>query len=114
MISPTAFQSPCQQRVAHLLGRIANALEDLKHFRVTVNVTLEDFPVIDSRKTRLAGVADHKAAIEFVFINRQMLALDPVSSQVNTRGRTVERRIIILDAGRNLDDCRFDIRGNRR
>src|SRR4030095_13484777 len=91
--NPIAFQ----ERVAHLLGRIANALKNFKEFRVTIDMALENLPVIDSRKTRLAGIANHKSAIDLVFINRQMLALDPVGSQVNTRGRTVERRIIILD-----------------
>ena len=102
----------CQQRVAHLLSRVANAFEDLEHFGVAVDMTLEHFPVVDSRHARLAGVANHKAAIDFVFFNGQMLALDSVRSQMNAGSRAVERRIIILNARGNFDDGRFDVGGN--
>ena len=99
-------------RVAHLLGRVTNPFENLEHLGVAVDMTLEHFPVVDSRKTRLARVANHKAAIDFFFFNRQMFVLDAVSTQVNAGSRAVQRRIIILNARGNFDDRRFEVRGN--
>src|SRR5262245_16662071 len=74
----------CQQRRAHITGRLANTLEDLKQILIAIDVAFEALPVVDSRKPRLARVADYESTLQLSFVNRQMLALNALGPKVNT------------------------------
>src|ERR1700730_1008051 len=86
-----------QQSLTHAHCGIPNAIEEFKQFRVAINVTLEDVPVISSRKAGLAGVADRNSVFEFCFVDLQRFPLNPCRTKMYAGGSAVEGRIIILE-----------------
>ena len=81
--------------------------------RVAVDVAFEDFPVVGSRKSRLAGVADGDAALRASLssISRASRSM-PSGAKVNAGGGAVERRIVILKPGGHANHGGFDVRGD--
>jgi hypothetical protein len=55
-----------QERCAHLARDIRDLLEIAGHAPVAINVSHENFPIVDGGLPRLSGVAEHQAALEFV------------------------------------------------
>src|SRR5262245_14581438 len=94
------------------MGDLCNPLEVSKYHLVTVDMGFGHFPVVDPGISRLAGIGKHDAAIEIIEINRNLAPLDAGWSQINRTDASVHCRIVILAAGRNLDDLRLDILGN--
>src|SRR5205085_656606 len=68
----------CQESVAHLLRRIAYAVEEREEFRIAVYVSFRNVPVVRPRKARLARIADRNATLKSLFINGKRLALDSI------------------------------------
>src|SRR5262249_10768225 len=56
------------ERDAHGLRHFRNTLEIGANLLLAVDVGLEDFPVVDTRLPRLAGVAKHQASFELAGI----------------------------------------------
>ena len=75
-------------------------------------MSLENVPVVCSRKPRLAGVADNNALFEFAFVDLQSFPLNAISAKMDTGSSTIKGRIIILETGGHSNHSSLDICGN--
>ena len=75
-------------------------------------MTLENLPVICPGKTRLAGVADDQATLEFRFIDPQRFPFNTVGTKMEAGSGTILRRIIILETGGHSNHCGLNISGD--
>src|SRR5262252_909816 len=75
-------------------------------------MTLENVPVVNARVPRLACVTDYKPPRELLFVNCQVLALNPIGPQMETGSRSVKCRVEILNSRRHPDDGSLNIRSN--
>ena len=76
---------------------------------VAVNVLLEDLPVVDARLPRRAGVEQHEALVHFVQRRRDALAAGRRPVEMNGVDAAVHGGIVVLAAGGNADQLRFDV-----
>src|SRR5471030_2357702 len=69
----------------------------------------KNFPIVDAVLARLAGVADHDAALEFIEIHAQLYAALAARREFYGRGATERGRIMVLRAGGDVDDDGFGV-----
>ena len=101
-----------QKSGAHAERGIANTIEEFKEFRVTIDVTFKNFPVIGARKARLAGVANCNPVFEFRFIDTQRFTFNTVGTEMEAGGGPILRRIIILETSGHSNHSGLDIRSD--
>ena len=100
------------QRLVHGARNFDDALEVSEHPLVSVDVRLEDFPIVDAGLPRRACVSQNKAGFEFLRSDCHRFAVDAVGIEMNRAGSSIERGIVILATGRHLDDLGLDVLGN--
>src|SRR5262245_6776516 len=92
-----------QQRAAHRHRGVADPLKAVEDVPVTVDVALGDLPVVGARVSWRAGVGEHDSALELGYVDVQSDAPDPFHAELDRRDAAVQRRPIVLDAGRYAD-----------
>src|SRR5437867_2363409 len=91
---------------------LRDSLKIAKHVLVAVDMSLEDFPIIDSRLSRSSRIRQHKTRLDFFRCDRHGFAVNSISVKMNCAHPAIERWIVILAPSRNRDDLRFDILSN--
>ena len=97
------------ERGPHGDGRVANALEAVEDVAVAIDVALGDLPVVRPGVARCAGVGEDDAACELAGIDVELDPTDAVDAQLDRRDAAVERRAVILNAGRNANGLALDV-----
>ena len=97
------------QSAAKLLRDLRDAREIVVDLRVSVDVFLEDVPIVDGGLARLAGVAKYEAALEFGEIDAQLGAMLAAGRKLDGGGATEGRRIMVLRARGNADHDGFGV-----
>src|SRR5262245_11841808 len=92
-----------QQRAAHRYRGVADPLEAVEDVPVTVDVALSDLPVVGARVSWRAGVGEHDPALELGYVDVHSDAPDPLHAELDRRDAAVQRRPIVLNAGRHAD-----------
>ena len=100
------------QRLVHGAGDFNDAFEVAEHPLVAIDVGLENFPIVDTGLARRAGVGQNKARLDFFRGDRDRLAMNAVRIEMDRARPSIKRGIVILAAGRDLDDLRLDVLGN--
>lgn len=107
--APDFAPLPAFEGGAHGLRDLGNDFEIAEYATVAIYVRAIYFPIVDSRLARLAGVANHDAAFEFIEIDFQRFPADAAGLEMDGRGAAECRREMILRASGNFDDDGFDI-----
>src|SRR5262249_1026803 len=76
---------------------------------LAVDVRLENFPVVDARLPRLAGVAKYEAPFEFACVEAQFNTAFATGRKFDGSGAAECRRIVVLRSGGNFDDDPFRV-----
>src|SRR4051794_1174272 len=84
-------------------------LEIAENLFVPVDVSFENFPVVDARLPRRSGVGENEAGIDLVGSDGNGLAMDAVGLQMNCADSAIKSRIVILTSGGNADELRLNI-----
>ncbi len=98
-----------QKSHVHSAGDLGNSLEVPEHALVTVDMRLENFPVVDARLARRSRVGQHEPGLDLLRRHRHRFAMNAVRIQVNGADSAIERRVVILTAGRNANDLCLDV-----
>ena len=70
---------------AHGAGNFADSLEVAEDLAVAIDVALEDLPVVDAALTRGSGIGEDKAAVKFIGIAWNGVAMDAIDIQTVPR-----------------------------
>src|SRR5262245_35120033 len=97
------------ERLAHVGGRVADALEAVEDETVAVDVTLGDFPVVRAGVSRLAGVAEDDSLLQLGKVDAQRHSLDAVGLEFHRGNPAIERWTIVLQSRRHVDGARLDV-----
>src|SRR6266567_977459 len=81
-----------------------NTFEVPEHAPVAVNVRFEDFPIIDSRFSRHAGISQHETRLNFFRQNRHGLAMNAVRIEPDSADSSVQRGVVVLAASGYFDN----------
>ena len=76
---------------------------------IAVDVPLGDLPVVRAGVARRAGVGEHDAALELARIDVERDAADAVDAELDRGDAAVQRRPIVLHAGRHADRLALDV-----
>ena len=76
---------------------------------IAVDVPLGDLPVVGARVARRAGVGEDDAALELARVDVERDAADAVDAQLDGGDPAVQRRPIVLHAGRHADRLALDV-----
>src|SRR5690349_10142637 len=76
---------------------------------LAIDMRLEDFPIVDPRLARRAGVSQHKSRFNLLGQDRNGFAVNSVGIEMDRAHAAVERGIVILTSSRHLNDLRFDV-----
>src|SRR6185312_9463686 len=93
----------------HGTGDLANLPEVAENALVTVNVSFEDFPVVDSRLPRSSGVHKHESRLDLLRRNSYRLAMDSIDIEMNRIHAAVKSRIVVLASSGNFDELSLDV-----
>ena len=107
---PTSSQSPRCERVAHRDRGVADPLEAVEDVAVAVDVPLGDLPVVRAgiaaaRRCRRARCGARARAGSTSSATRR----DAVDAELDRRDAAVQRRPIVLHAGRHADRLALDV-----
>src|SRR5439155_14223711 len=91
------------KRHAHRDGGVSNPLEAIEDAAIAVDVALGDLPVVGAGIARRAGISEDDAPFELVRIHVEADAPYTVGAKLDGRDAAVQRRPIILHAGRHPD-----------
>ena len=89
-----------------------DALEIPEYALVAVDMSLKNFPVVDARLAGRPGVRQHESRLNLLGQDWNNFAVNSVGIKTDGAHATVERRIVILTAGRHFNDLGFDVLGN--
>ena len=93
----------------HRAGDFRDALEIAMHVFVAVDMRFKNFPIVYARLPGRTRVGQHEARFDFLRNDGNSFAVNAVGVKVNGADSAVERGIVILATGGNLDDLRFDV-----
>ena len=93
----------------HRAGDFRDALEIAMHVFVAVDMRFKNFPIVYARLPGRTRVRKHEAGLDFLRNDGNSFAVNAVGVKVNGADSAVERGIVILATGGNLDDLRFDV-----
>jgi len=79
---------------------------------IAVDVALGDRPVVRAGVPRGSGEREHDAALELGRVDVERDAPHAVDAELNRGNAAVQRRPIVLYAGRHLDRLTFDVHGD--
>src|SRR6267378_2713770 len=91
------------QRHAHFLGNFRDALQTFLDGALPSDLRFENFPIVDPVLARLAGVADHHAALELVQVHTQFDAMLAAGREFDGGSAAEGWRVMVLRARRHID-----------
>src|SRR4029077_9560998 len=80
----------------HGAGNFGDSLKIAEHALVSVDVGLEDLPIVNSRLPRRAGIGEHETSFDFFRRYGERLPMYAVGIKMNRADPSVEGRIVIL------------------
>src|SRR5215467_7498192 len=89
---------------AHGLCHFGDPLKVASHRFLTVDMRLENLPVVYTRLPGLAGVAENQALFELAHVETQFHPALATRRQLNRRRSSERGRVVILGAGGHFDD----------
>src|SRR5205823_1840677 len=92
-----------------LVRGIANALEAVEDVAVSVDVALDDFPIVRAGVAGRGGFGEHDSLLELTRIDVGRDTVDSVPAQIDRGNAAIEGRTIILDAGGYAERLAFHV-----
>src|SRR5437016_5266927 len=96
----------------HRLRNARDAVEITEDTAITVDVGLEDFPIIDARLARCTGIGQYETAVDLFGSNSDDLSMDAIGVEMNGAHAAEQCRIVILASGGHVDYLGFDVLGD--
>src|ERR1700748_2760959 len=96
----------------HATSNVGNSIEVAEHPLVTINVCLENFPIINARLPRSASVSQNETRLDLFRSHRHRFTVNAVGIQMNRADPSIKSWVVVLAPGGHVDDLGFDILGD--
>src|SRR6266700_3709834 len=93
----------------HGAGDLSDTLKVMEDLLVAVDVRLEDLPVVNARLARHSGIGQNKALVQVLRGHAHNSMMNAVRIKMYGAYASVERRIVVLTSGGDLDQLRFHV-----
>src|SRR5437868_11723934 len=98
-----------EQGAVHGSCYLGNPLEISDHAFISVNMRLENLPIVNTGLPRRAGIGENKAGFDFLRHDGNSLPMDAIEIQVDCAHSAIKRGIVVLASSGNVNDLRFDV-----